>query len=117
MSRLMNEWICESPSKDIAFNAIMVMSGLLSQKPSEKSKLKDHLTSLENRMKLWNAGQIMELLKEAETIQKDLRVSNIPSTIAKISKKSTRNTLQEGKYQLCDEAFSRQHAKWYSCIK
>ena len=83
----MNEWIRESPSKDIAFNAIMVMSGLLSQKPSEKSKLKDHLTSLENRMKLWNAGQIMELLKEAETIQKDLRVSNIPSTIAKISKK------------------------------
>ena len=32
----------------------------------------------------------MELLKEAETIQKDLRVSNTPSTIAEISKKFTR---------------------------
>ena len=32
----------------------------------------------------------MDLLKEAETIQKDLRVPNKPSTIAAISKKSTR---------------------------
>ena len=90
MSRLMNEWIRESPLKDIAFKAIMVMPGLLLQKPSRKSKSKDHLTSLENRMKLWHAGEIMELLKEAETIQKDLRVSNTPSTIAEISKKFTR---------------------------
>ena len=71
MSRLINEWIRESPLKDIAFKAIMVMPGLLLQKPSRKSKSKDHLTSLENRMKLWHAGEITELLKEAETIQKD----------------------------------------------
>ena len=32
----------------------------------------------------------MELLKEAENIQKDLRVSNTPSTIAEISKNFTR---------------------------
>ena len=32
----------------------------------------------------------MELLKEAENIQKDVRVSNTPSTIAEISKKFTR---------------------------
>ena len=32
----------------------------------------------------------MELLKKAETTQKDLRVSNTPSTIAEISKKFTR---------------------------
>ena len=41
-------------------------------------------------MKLWHAGKIMELLKEADTIQKDLRVSNTPSTIAEISKTFTR---------------------------
>ena len=89
MSRLMNERIHESPLKDIAFKAIMVMSGLLLQKPSQKSKSKDHLTSLENRMKLWHAGEIMELLKEAETIQKDVRVSNASSIIAEIPKKFT----------------------------
>ena len=37
-----------------------------------------------------DAGEIIELLKKAETTQKDLRVSNTPSTIAEISKKFTR---------------------------
>ena len=32
-------------------------------------------------MKLSHAGEIMELLKEAETLQKNLRVSNTTSTI------------------------------------
>ena len=41
-------------------------------------------------MELWHAGDIMDLLKEAETIQKDLRVSNTPSTIAEVSEKFTR---------------------------
>ena len=41
-------------------------------------------------MNLSHAGEIMELLKEAETIQKYLRVFHTPSTIAEISKKFTR---------------------------
>ena len=49
------------------------------KKISRKSKSKDYLKSLENRMKLWHGEEIIELLKEAETIQKDLRVSNTPS--------------------------------------
>ena len=90
ISRLMDEWIHKPPLKDIAFKVIMVMPSLLLQKPSRKSKSKDHLKPLENRTKLWNAAEIMELLKEAETIQKDLRVPNKPSTMRAISKKSTR---------------------------
>ena len=58
--RLVNESIRESPLKDIAFKAIMVIPGLLLKKPSRKSKSKDHLTSLENRMKLWHAGGVVE---------------------------------------------------------
>ena len=51
-NQLMNECICKSPLKDIVFKAIMVMPGVLLQKPSRKSKSKDHMTSLENQMKL-----------------------------------------------------------------
>ena len=69
----MNEWIHQLPLKVIAFKAITVMPSLLLQKPSRKSKSKDHLKSLESRLKLWHTGEIMELLKEAETIQKDLK--------------------------------------------
>ena len=44
------------------------MPSLLLQKPSRKPKSKDHLKSLENQLELWHAGEIMELLKEAENI-------------------------------------------------
>ena len=88
--RLMNEWVHKSPLKYIAFKTIKVRPSLLLQKPSGKSKSKDHLKSLENRMELWHAKEIMELLKRADTIQKDIKVSNTPSTIAEISKKITR---------------------------
>ena len=84
------EWIYESPLKDIALKAIKLVSSLLLQKLLRKWKSKDHLKPLENRMKLWQAGEIMELLKEAEIIQRDLRVSKRPSTIiSEISKKFT----------------------------
>ena len=65
------------------------MSSLLLQKLLRKWKSNDHLKPLENRMKLWQAGEIMELLNEVEIIQKDVRVSKALSTISKVSKKFT----------------------------
>ena len=70
--RLMSEWLQDSPLKDIAFKAIMVMSSLLLQKPSQKSKSKDHLRALERRLELWESGEVMELLKESDTIQNNI---------------------------------------------
>ena len=69
----MNEWLQESPLKDIAFKAIMVMPNLLLQKPSKNSKAKVHLKALERRLESRISGDLLELLKEAETIQKSLR--------------------------------------------
>ena len=68
----MNEWLQESPLKDIAFKAMMVMPNLLLQKPSKNSKAKDHLKALERLLESWISGDLLEL-KEAETIQKSLR--------------------------------------------
>ena len=72
-TKLMNEWMQESPLKDIAFKAIMIMPILLLQKPSKNSKAKDHLKALERRLESWMSGDLLELSKEAETIQKRLR--------------------------------------------
>ena len=94
-TRLMNEWLHDSPMKDIAFKAIMIMPNLLLQKPSKKSKSKDHLKALERRIELWTSGELMELLYEAETIQKSLTSTNRPKTIAEISKKFIRE-MQNG---------------------
>ena len=85
VSRLMGEWLLDSPLKDIAFKAIMVMPSLLLQKPSQKSKSKDHLRALERRLVLWEPEEVMELLKESDAIQKNLKVAT--ASINEISKK------------------------------
>ena len=85
-TRLLNEWLHDSPLKDVAFKAIMVMPSLLLQKPSKNSKSKDHLISLERRIDLWKTGDLEELLKEGEAIQNNLKTINSNKTIAQISK-------------------------------
>ena len=72
-TRLFNCWLTNSPLKPISFKAIMVMPSLLLQKPTKTSKAKDHLAALERRLGLWEAGEILELFKEAETIQQGLK--------------------------------------------
>ena len=50
----------------------MILPNLLLQKPSAKSKSKDHSKLLENRIKLWDEGNIQAILDEATTIQNKL---------------------------------------------
>ena len=66
------------------------MQSLLLQKPSQKWKSREHLKTLDQRTDLWTLEEILNLLHEGETIQKDLRPSNTPSTVTEISKKFTR---------------------------
>ena len=68
----------------------MVMPSLLLQKPSQKSKSKDHLRALEQKLELWESGEAVELLKESDTIQKNMKATNKMTSINEISKKSTR---------------------------
>ena len=71
----MSEWLHDSPVKDVAFKAIMIMLSLLLKKSSQKSKSREHLKALERRIDIWTSREILELLNEGETIQKDLRPS------------------------------------------
>ena len=66
-------WLQESPLKDITFKAIMIMPNLLLQKPLKNSKAKDHLKALERHLESWISDDLLELLKEAQTIQQSLR--------------------------------------------
>ena len=51
----------------------MIMPALLLQKPTMKSKSKDHKAALERRMQQWEERLILELLKEGKTIQDRLK--------------------------------------------
>ena len=50
---------------------------------------------MEQRTDLWASREILDLLHNGEMIQKDLRPSNTPSTVAKISKRFTREMQKE----------------------
>ena len=59
------------------------MPALLLQQPSKNSKSKDHLVSLERRLKLWEEGDIRNLLHEGETIQERMKISGKRMNIEK----------------------------------
>ena len=48
------------------------MQMLLLQKPSKRSKAKDHISHLKRRLELWKQGNIEALVQEGECIQKPL---------------------------------------------
>ena len=63
------------------------MPGLSFQKPSESSKLKEHLETWTGRLSLWKERRIGELLYEDQAIQDRLKAPENVTNIAKISKK------------------------------
>ena len=63
------------------------MPALLLQKPSKKSKAKDHVKALEQRLKFWENGNLSELLFECRTIQRNLKSTKTLLDITQISKK------------------------------
>ena len=77
----------DTPLKNISLKAVHVMPALLLQKPEKKSKTKDHIKALERRLKLWDEGNLLELLFEGSAIQERLKSTNMRADIAQISKK------------------------------
>ena len=82
---LLKLWIQDSPLKSIALKAINVIPPLLFQKPSKDSKSKDYSLSLERRLKLFEEGNVSNLLHEGETIQDRMKISGKGMNIEKIS--------------------------------
>ena len=68
--------------KHITFKAKMVMSSFILQNP-----VGSHSQALWPRMILWQSGDLLQLFKEAETIQKGLIDLIKPKSIAQLSKK------------------------------
>ena len=63
-SRMIKDWVNDSPLKSISFKALMVMPSLLLQKPSKKSKAKEHSEQLRERLELWKSGDFDSLVRE-----------------------------------------------------
>ena len=96
ISRLLSAWNSKSNLQLIAWKCIMVMPTLLLQKPSASSKSRDHKAALQRRLILWQKGDLKELLKECETLQKRLKDTLPSRSIEAISKKFS-NLMKKGK--------------------
>ena len=70
LTRLFQAYVSDSALQSVALKAAMVLPFLVLQKPSKKSK--DHPGLITRRMKLWQDGQLMELLYEGQIIQNRL---------------------------------------------
>ena len=58
-----------SALESVALEAVMVACVLLLKKPHSKSKSKDHVRTLERRLRAWHGGEIERLMKEGRTLQ------------------------------------------------
>ena len=60
----------------IALHLVQIFIPLMLQKPSAKSKNRDHVRYLEKRLSWWKEGKLEELIEEGKAIQKSLMKLN-----------------------------------------
>ena len=70
----------------VSLKVFMVLPSLLLQKPSPRSKAKDHTECLTRRMAAWKSGDITSLIKESRHIQSKLTSSKKPRSMEDIAK-------------------------------
>ena len=75
MTKTINFFTSSSNMESIAITMVMIMPALLLQKPSKKSKTKDHVAYLNKRLSWWKDGELNLLIREGEVIQKRLKNS------------------------------------------
>ena len=73
MTRLIRLFTNETKWTRIALAQLQIFLPLMLQKPSSKSKAKDHVKYLEKRLKLWHAGELDSILAENREIQKKVK--------------------------------------------
>ena len=78
--KLLTEWMTNYNSGNtfhgiamkVVMKVVMTLPNLLLQKPSAKSKAKEHTAALERRLRLWREGELTDIWKECVIIQKKL---------------------------------------------
>ena len=76
LASLYKAFVSSSAMESIAMKAIIVLPILLLQKPSAKSKAKEHNACLERRLNTWLGGDLSDLLLEGRTIQRRIPKSD-----------------------------------------
>ena len=73
LSRLLKLFNTSSKWESAALNMLVIFCPLMLQKPSARSKGRDHSRYLSKRLQLWSQGKLDELVSEANEIQKRMK--------------------------------------------
>ena len=87
----------------------MTLLCLLQQKPPKSSKAKDHVTKLEERLRLWNEGNIIDIIQEARTMQNHFRNSTSKKRTHEDSARSFAKLMWEGKINAALKMLSKDY--------
>jgi hypothetical protein len=96
-TKLIYEVVNNAPGTDISFYALMIMPHLLLQRPTPKSKSKQHVAALNKRMILWRDGKLEELVAEGRTIQRRLQRIQRGASDTKGEAENFANLMRAGK--------------------
>ena len=69
LTRLLEGYSSATALESVGMKAVMVLPALLLQRPHHKSKDREHIARLEDRLSRWHDGDIASLLHEGRTIQ------------------------------------------------
>ncbi len=70
LTRLINTFVNKTPHECFSLSLVHIFMPLMLQKPSERSKARDHSKYLAQRLQKWKNGEIVSLMAEAREIQK-----------------------------------------------
>ena len=86
----------------------MILPTLLLQKPSAKSKAKDHSAALGRRLAAWKKGEINELIREVRCIQGRFNASRRPKKQEDLAKTFAK-LVMEGKVSSAMKLLDKEH--------
>ncbi len=70
LTRLIHLFVDSTKWERLAFSLVHIFLPIMLQKPSRKSKARDHATYLSKRLVKWTNGELDDLMEECRSIQK-----------------------------------------------
>ena len=86
MTRMIELWNNDTSLKPFSLKGLMIMPTLLLQKPSYRSKAKEHSQCLERRLRDWKAGNFDKIMNEVRAIQSKLDQTRRPMSPEHLAK-------------------------------
>ena len=75
LTRLIDLFVSDSKWKNLSLTMMHIFIPIMLQKPSPKSKAKQHVMYLTKRLELWKSGDLNALMNEVRVIQKGLKTA------------------------------------------